>query len=78
VTLTLSNMAVTEVTLPPVQSISALGVNVGKLGMGMSNLGYWSMGMGSANKKPLLVKSNAGIFIPHESQSHLVCTFSKP
>jgi hypothetical protein len=64
-------MAVSEVTMPPVASTSALGVNVGKFGMGMGNLSYWSMGMGGTAKKPILVKSNVGIFIPRESENPL-------
>lgn len=46
-------------TFPLVPSSSALG-NVGKLS-------YWSMGMGGANKKPILVKTNEGIYVPRES-----------
>jgi len=71
VTLSLPNMSITEVSLPPATSSStALGMNVGKLGMG--NLGSWSMGMGGANKKPVLVKSGERIFIPRENQSLLI------
>jgi hypothetical protein len=67
VSLSLPHMAVTEISLPPVASTSALGMNVGKLGVGMGNLGYWSMGIGGGNKKPILVKSSVGVFIPRES-----------